>query len=359
MPSAPGQRGAKTRAAEPPALGVCAQGDDNKEMKTRILAALCLTAALPCAPVHAQFCSHVPSNTPSNGRCNAFPFSVTSSRYQTIVTRQDLGQRVTGLRQLAFAACRNGTLSASRITVRFAYISGTQLSNNFAANLGTQSVVMLQKQNFRWNYVADQWTDLGLTGLFTYLPTRGNLLVDIEIAGVTGGSTFRSDTRARLYANDWASQPPATGTQSNGALKMRLSEGRACTPASFTSYGAGCGRGPLKIIGLGRPQLGAQVQIQLGQGVPSRAGAYFLGLKRSAIGLDAAGMTGCTLYTDLVDVAATAFNFAGQANPLSFTIPRDARLVGLKLMYSGLNIDTRSNRRGITTAGGLAMQVGF
>ncbi|MCA8972065.1 MAG: hypothetical protein KDC95_19915 [Planctomycetes bacterium] len=313
-------------------------------------------ATLACAAT-AQNCWYAPDNTPTVGTCNVFPWGQSSSRYQTLMTQDDLGNRVTLFRALAFAGCGSGTFTAQRILIRFAYFQGTTLGTDFNQNLGAAPVTMLNATNFSWSYTANTFSDLKLTGTFPYTPSRGHLLVDIEFEGATGGGACHRDVRQRVYANNWTGSPPQNGTSNFGALKMRVSDGNPCMTGAFTNYGKACGPGPLAIAGSGTPTINTTATIQMSKGKASSAGGYFLGLQRLNIDLTSAGMTNCTLNTDLLLILPVAFDGAGLATAAQIPIPADNSLVGAILNWSGFNLDVAANPRGITTADGLEMKI--
>ncbi len=319
--------------------------------------ATALATALFATSVAAQNCWYAPNNTPTVGTCNVFPWGQASSRYQTLMTADDLGQRPTILRALAFASCGSGTFTANRITIRFNYFQGATLGTDFATNLGSGAVTMLNATSFSWSYAANQFSDLTLTGAFPYIPARGNLLVDIEFEGAAGGTSFHRDVRERVFANNWTGSPPSTGTLSNHALKMRVSDGNACAGAAFTNYGRSCGNGPLTIAGGGTPTIGTTVSLAMSGGRASSAGAYFLGATRLNLDLSGAGMSGCFLNTELLAIFGVAFDGSGAATPVQLPIPTDNTLVGAIINWSGFNLDTSANTRGITTANGVEMKI--
>lgn len=323
----------------------------------RTLSAAALTALL-AAPALAQNCFFVPDADATQGTCNAYPMNVSSTRYQTLVDATDLGNSVRILKELAFAPCGSGTMTASRILIRFAHFQGATLSTNFATNLGSNPTTMLQATNWQWSYTQNTWSPLGLTGTFTYIPTLGNLVIDIEFEGASGGTSCHRDTRQRVYANNWTGQPPATGSSSSAAAKLQLSNGLPCLIAAFTQYGTGCGNGPLTVSGTGLPQVGANVSVQMSRGAASSPGAYFLGGQKLAIPLSAGGFTNCTLYTDPLVLAGTVFDASGMAPALPISIPNDNNLLGLLLFFSGLDLDQSANPVGIAIANGLEMLVG-
>ncbi len=316
-----------------------------------------LATVLLVSSVAAQNCWYAPSNTPTVGTCNSIPLGQSSSRYQCLMTADDLGQRPTIIRALGFASCAGGTMTASRMLIRFNYFQGATLGTDFATNLGTGEVTMLNTTSFSWTYAANTWSDIPLTGTFTYIPTRGNLLIDVEFEGASGGASFHRDTRQRVYANNWTGTPPATGSSSSAAAKVRVTDGNACSVGAFTNYGRGCGAGPLAVAGTGTPTVGTTVTLAMTGGRASSAGAYFLGATRLNIDLSTAGMTGCFLNTDLLAIFGTAFDGSGAATPIQLPIPADNTLVGAIINWSGFNLDASANPFGITTANGVEMKI--
>lgn len=311
----------------------------------------------------AQNCFYMPSNTPNSGTCNVIPWGVNTAsrtwsnqRYQAKFTKAELGNAKRIIKDLAFAPCGSGTHRSTSLVIRMAHHNGA-LTTNFATNLGSSSVVVLNKTNHTWTKTVNAWSNVGLTNTFAYDPAKGDLLIDITVTGNinTGGTGMhRQSGRQRLYAFGWTGSPPATGRIDTAALKMRV-----CTSGgAFGNVGQGCGPGPLTMQGTGVPNIGQTIGIRAIKGRPNSGGAIVLGGQRQAIKLDLIGMTGCVLYTDVLAVQGTAFNSSGISVPWSLALPNDPTLVNQSFFSTAANFDPSANSFGIATADRLEVTIG-
>ena len=324
-----------------------------------------LLAVIATSHLGAQTtCHYVPSNTPASGGCNVIPWGMNSptwanQRYQTKITIADLGNAKRTITDLAFAPCNTGAHSSATLVIKMAHHKGA-LTTNYTTNLGNAAVTVLNKKNHSWTMTANTWSKVGLTGFFNYDPAKGDLLLDIL---VTGNSTTAShagghpDSRQRLYAYNWVGVPPASGTISaTAALKMRVCTG---TPnGSFTSYGNGCGRGPLTIVGSGTPNLTKKFGLNLTNGRASSGGFILVGAVQQSQSLASIGMPGCTLYLAPVFSSGVALDAKGVSASLSFGVPNNPYFVGKTIYGQGANIDTGSNVLNLTVSQGTTITFG-
>jgi hypothetical protein len=158
----------------------------------------------------------VPSNTPTVGTCNAFPFSPGATaewRYQAIFTAAQMGPaaRIT---DLSVAPCTTGTFSATMFEIRMSHLVGLP-SAGFDTNLPTP-VVVRNAGPYSWSPVIHAWSPLKLDCPFDYNGID-NLTVEIRYTGgVIGGgftgSCHRDAVAYRVYLNAVGAYTATTGS---------------------------------------------------------------------------------------------------------------------------------------------------
>ncbi|MBN2492032.1 MAG: hypothetical protein JXQ29_14390 [Planctomycetes bacterium] len=125
---------------------------------------------------------YVPSNTPSTGRLNSFPYGSAGSewRYQLVFNAALLGNRPFLVTEIAFAPSGTGTFTAGAFEVRMSHTT-MATSATFDVNL-PNPVTVLSTSNYAWQTTDQAWSPLGLTGSF---PCNGvdRLTVEIRILG--------------------------------------------------------------------------------------------------------------------------------------------------------------------------------
>jgi hypothetical protein len=305
--------------------------------------------------VLAQNYYYAPSDTPTAGTCNVFPWGQTSTRHQHVVTAAELGNTQQIIRDIAYAACNTGTFTAAQIVIVMDHFPGTTLSSTFAANLSANPVTVLSATNWTYAYTQHAWADIGLQNSFAYDPTLGNLIIDIEFCGGSGGSSFHRDFAPRCYANSGPCPSNPTGTSTTGALKVRLDAG---TGGTYSSFGQGCGNPALTLSGIGQPNIGTQSSVVMTNGAPNQIGAYGVSFAQANIPL--AGAPGCTLYTNPLIVAIAVFDPAGNAlMTLDIPLPSNPALIGLPLVHAGACVDPAANTLGVITSNGLLATIGM
>ncbi|GAB4155548.1 MAG: hypothetical protein Fur0037_23940 [Planctomycetota bacterium] len=276
-------------------------------MRTSLLALALLAAALPAQSFY------IPTNTPSSGTINVFPFGTTDMRYQALVRATELGGPGV-IHGFGLAPAATGIRSFTRVTMKMAHLASPTLSTNFDANLAAGSVTTMDVQNWEWHLTANTWNDVDLQVPFVYNGTD-NLVVEFLVIGSGGasGGMRRDNTNQRVYLENYAGQ--TTGTNGgNTAFKMRVNFG----DASYGVFGHGCvGAGSLTpaLTMSGSSQLGQTLVIDLTNTVPASLGAIWLGFHMGTpfpLDLGIYGFPGCLLY------------FPGLANICLVTDPQGA-----------------------------------
>ena len=223
----------------------------------------CIVLATATLPAQSFF---IPDVDASTGSCNVFPFGSTGGaniKYQQLVSAAELGNAPGLITGIGFAQCGEGIHHFDSLEVRLAHKPGNPtLVANFALNLQNDVTTVVAGSNYDWNLPASSWQEVGLQQAFAYNGVD-NLIVEVTArgsqwtaTGALGSSGMRAGSHQRVYANNWTSAPPASGTLTGTfALKVEIDMG----VAKVSSYGRGCagssGLAPrMAVIGL--PQLG-------------------------------------------------------------------------------------------------------
>lgn len=322
----------------------------------RAVVAALLALVLLQSAIVGQTYFHIPSDTPATGTCNVFPWGQSSTRHQHIVTAAELGNAATTINDIAYAACNSGTFTCSQILIRMDHYTGTTLNGTFASNLSANPTTVLNATNWSYPYAQHTWVDVGLTNPFSYDPSLGNLVIDIEFCGASGGTSFHRDVSPRCWSNGGPCPSNASGTAAIGALKVRVSTG---TDGNHSVYGQGCGTPALTLSGSGIPNIGANSTTILSNGTPSALAAYGVGLFSANTSLASIGAPGCTMYTNPIATVLVALDGSGTAPPFDIPIPNNASFVGVMLYTSGASVDPPQNAAGLTTANGIETRIGM
>ena len=311
-----------------------------------------LVALVLAGAAVAQTCIYSPDNSATTGSCNVIPFGQiansttwSNQKYQQVVPAATLGNNAMLIRELGFAACGSGTRTFRSIKITIDQTTNSPLSLTFAANLSPLATVVLDTTDYVWQNTASVWNRIGLARSYVYIPSRGDLVIDVEVQGAAfAGSThgFRTgSTLPRVYAFGWTGSAPATGSTDNASLKVEV-----CTDlADAQAYGAGC-RGQQN----GVPTISASAQprintpgfaINLAGAAATRPTILVLGgnaLPPFPLDLAVIGLPGCRLFcsADLMSGGATDPS-GNRTFPLG--IPNDPGLVGARLFAQHFVLD--------------------
>ncbi|MEZ5989898.1 MAG: hypothetical protein R3F30_12385 [Planctomycetota bacterium] len=331
------------------------------------LSVLALAACLS-----AQTTLPFPDNLPGSGGCNVIPFGNTASslstwgnqKYQTILTAAQIGTIPRVIAEISFPPCGTGTRLFKTIKIQLGYSSSATLSTTFASNL-TNPVTVLDATDYAWPQVANQWCRIGLQKDFTYIPTLGNLVIDIEVTGaqlVSGTAGFRSATSPalpRMYKYGWTT-PPTTGTSgTSSGIKWEL----LIDAADLSVYGIGCqgSNGVPALAFTGTAQLNTVFSVDLSGAPASKAAILILGannLKPLPVDLGIIGAKGCWLYVSLDLLFGVPTDASGNAS-VRFPIPNDRSLVRNRVYFQYAPIDATANNLGLTTSNYGRVLIGY
>ena len=302
-----------------------------------MLRVLALTAALAAGLSAQSF--YVPTNTPTTGNANAFPFNTTDMRYQALIRATDLGGIPTLIRGFALAPSTNGTIACAHLTMKMAPIAAATLSTTFDANLAAGATTLLDVSNFAWPVTASAWNEIDMQTPF-FFNGVDNVVVEFLVTGRTSGVSMRRDaTNQRIYQGSYTGQ--TTGTDGGlTAFKMRLITGDAST----SRFGRGCvGSNALTpdLTFAGTGQLGTTLTQQVSNGIASMPAFLSLGFFTGfPFPLDLAqfGLPGCTAYFS-ADATLLTFLSASGVGTLGVPIPNDPSYVGIVLYSQWFLID--------------------
>lgn len=179
---------------------------------------------------------HVPSNTPTSGVCNNFPFNPNwsgasgSFRYQLLVPSSLLGGKACCITQVSFAPCYTVTFKATQFEMSMGHTTLATPSLTFVNNMPAPQVVF-PAGPVSYARTASTWSPLNLAQAFVYNGID-NLVVEIRYQGGTlqGGSSSADRQNSILtlnyhrlwrYGTGSYTNPTASGTDARGLL-MRL-----------------------------------------------------------------------------------------------------------------------------------------
>lgn len=339
-------------------------------MHQRTLATTLLLAGSLLAPAAAQ-CHGIPDNVTNSGGCNVIPFgdadpksaSWSNQLYQTLVLASDLNNQAGLVTGLSFAPCGSGLRQFQRLTIRMGHCSSATMSTTFANNFTTPAQTVLDVRDFHWPNVANVWNRMPLETPFVYVPQLGNLLIEIHVEGVgmPGGTNgMNTGARPRMYARSWTGSPPPTGTLgSSAAVKLEVCLGTAGT----ATFGAGClgsNQQAPKLDYTGSSKMGQTLSIDISAAAGVNPFVVLFGNTVAPplpVQLDALGMPGCRMYTNVLLSLGAATNASG-AGSLPVPVPNDPALTGVLLFNQGVVFDKAANALGLVATNGGQFVVG-
>lgn len=282
---------------------------------------------------------YVPTNTPTVGTANAFPFNTTDMRYQALIRAVELNNTPALITGFGLAPSTSGTLAYGHVTMKMAHLASPTLSTTFDTNLAAGAVTTMDAPNFVWPVTANAWMDVDLQTPFLYNGVD-NLVVEFLVtARVTGAAMRRDATNQRVYLGSYTGQ--LVGTDGgNTAFKMRVITG----DATVATFGRGCPGSNALIPTLsfsGTSQLGQTLNHNLANALaftPCLAAFGFSSAPPFPIDLTFLGFTGCQAYTNPVVMLGTLSDGLGAAS-IGVSIPLDPALVGFLLYSQWIAID--------------------
>ncbi len=146
-----------------------------------------------------------PSNTPSTGTCNSWPFGVyTEWRLQFIIDAKVMPNKPVKITDIAFAPCRSGTWTAKQFQIRMGHTTHTNFSTSgttkFDKMLGPCPTI-LYNGSLTWSCTTNTWCDVGLQAHFGYDGKR-NICGEIRYMGRGSLSlSCHRDTMPRAYTH--------------------------------------------------------------------------------------------------------------------------------------------------------------
>jgi hypothetical protein len=294
---------------------------------TLILCVASLTASLSAQSFY------IPTNTPTVGTANAFPFNTTDMRYQALIRATELNSTPAVITGFSLAPAASGTLAYGPVTMKMAHLASPTLSTTFDTNLAAGAVTTMDVPAFVWPVTINTWMDVDLQTPFVYNGVD-NLVVEFLVtARVTGASMRRDATNQRVYLGNYTGQ--LTGTDGGlTAFKMRVITGDASTG----TFGRGCvGSNALTptVNFTGTAQLGQTLNHNLANALPNALCVGVFGFTSAPpfpIDLTIIGLPGCKAYIDGVVTLGAVADGAGAAT-IGIAIPASPGLVGA-VLYS-------------------------
>lgn len=335
-------------------------------MLPRVLASLAVLAALPVATASAQDSVYVPDSRADQGPCNAIPFGSfghqpffpSNLKYQVLVPWAKLaGLTRPVIEEIAFASCAESVNLLATIRIQMSQVDATALTSEFANNLGTAPVTVLDSKTYYWHQKADAWARIGLQRPFQ-LTNGKNLVIDIEVTGavhltpaIEPSATHISGHRAdvampRLFACDWETAPPAKGVLKPGAgLKIELAS-RASDLGLFGigCKGAGKERPKLDLTGVARPS--GTVTVALSDSLASSPTLLVIGFNNQAPFPLALGFGDCRIYHSM-DLALAAATDANGKLSLRIALPASASLSNTRFYTQFFQVEITNTKIGV------------
>jgi len=230
-------------------------------MKTLLLAAavcLVLSGSLVAGDVHH------PDADPTKGSLFALPWSLAECRYQAIVPASVFNGKKVQIREMAFAPGAAGIYTSSQCEIRFAHKTQFSLNSTFDNNLKKDTTVVFTGK-INWNYVANQWSDVGLTAGFNYNGVD-NLVVEIRHMTAPAAVNCRSgNVRTVFITGQGAYTAPTAGPLGIiAAPKMRFTYHETVLNATGTPSPGG--RIDFDLLSTTDPGLAYQMGSSLGNG---------------------------------------------------------------------------------------------
>jgi len=302
-----------------------------------------LVLLLAASGAVAQSYVYVPSDTPSTGGLNAWPFSAHPNwRFQILVPASALPSAAFKISSVAFAAASTSTFSATEFQIRMAHTTLSTLDSVFDNNFDHPPIVCYDGP-IVYNTTQDTWCPIGLTSKFGYDGVR-NLVIEIRYRGGSSQSLLLH------YGGTWRSYThlgpdPYTATYRTGAgggPKVRLNKiltGIVATPSTVSV-------GTFLPITVGNATPGHKYQIlnAFGQGRIPLGGIHVLDLAFDPL-----------LLTSLFGGAPTFSGYAGTVSsqqPVTgrLAVPNLSALAGVNLYSAAFFYDRQAVRGTTNTA---------
>lgn len=209
---------------------------------------LCISAGLT-----AQFIYN-PSDTPSTGGANSWPFNLyTGWRFQFIIDQKVLGTCPLTITDIAFApsSTRTWGTTVTKFEMRMGHTTykdfGTAGTTLFDKILGPSPTVVYPAGTISWPCTSGVWSDIGLKAPFVYNGS-GNICVEVRyLATASAGLSTRTDasiarayTHARYSANPFTEpnwESPIPGEMMGPKHRLTLMKGLTVVPDPAVSIG--------------------------------------------------------------------------------------------------------------------------
>jgi len=337
-------------------------------MKTSFIAALVLFAVPAPAQIVdypdsaiGEAASFFPISTPRDGRTVRGQIlcpSTAADLPQTKAVVWRVGFQLAGREPYATFVLRAGTTKVQSLT------------GSWSTNLPDQRIqkdlsgTVLPGGTQGWP-PQNVWVEFDLDHPFIFTPGDA-IVVDITARSEVPGEHCKTAMgpgvwRAYDPSYDESSTGPTT-ISDFGGLKLRF----AFMPLGWTPYGTGCGPEPqVELWGVTEPKLGGNLKLAVNDLTLTTVEALLcVGGSRTwfngvplPIAMDGFGMPGCQL---LQDFAGGIHRMArmGSSASLTFAVPNDPGLLGLKAWFQGLVCDVSTNPRGLVLTQGLEMLLG-
>jgi len=280
---------------------------------------------------------YVPTNTPSSGSRNSWPFNLYPEwRYQMVIDAKYLGNQPLVIKELSFATSATGSFTATQFEVRMGH-STVATSGTFDNNIPNPTTVLSALTSYTWKTTDKTFSPIGLTNTFNY-DGVSRLCIDIRIlggarTGFSGTCYYDNGNHDRTWNNSAGAWKAATGSVGVGSgLKIRLT---VSGPALLIPSGTGQIGTTVDLNLIAAPDAGKTYRLgtSLGTG-PLPIGARQIDLSLDPVLLASIGGTLPSVFKDYAGMLGKAGKATGK-----LILPKDPVLIGIKTYSAFLTFD--------------------
>ncbi len=288
---------------------------------------------------------------------NVFPFGWTNQHYMQAHGSSEVSVAPVSVVGLAFRSRTNSTLTARVIDckVKVGYTSSPApaLNTTFASNwLGAPQTGFNGNLNVPSAAANTDFTKFDTKVLFTtpfiYIPSRGNLLWEVENRTTSGATNVydRVGNTSRQIGRMWATgSTTATGT-------FRAGEGlvvQLMTP--------GGGRAIVNLSNNGVPTINRSFSVDVSRAAANAPAALWLGASQLNVPIGAVA-PGCSLLVSLDAIFGVVATDASGNGSIPIALPNNPSLVGIQFYNQFMVVDAAANTLGLAFSNGGAGKVG-
>lgn len=296
------------------------------------------------------------ASTPGNS-ANSYPWGYFNLHYMQAFAAADF-PGTTLVRGLEFRNRRNYAQNAYALSVvvRVGYTNSAPrtLNRTFASNWSRTPTVgfsgTLNVPSFASQTDPTVWTlKVPFRVPFIYSPALGNFLWECENSTATRPSSNYFDSisstavqTSRLFANGATNPTGSLGTGYGVITRI---------------IGAGSTGAIVKLTNTGVPVINRSFQVHVSGAVANSVAVLWLGAQQLNVSLSPT-LPGCTLYTSLDVLLGAVQTGTTGSNTMTFALPNDRRLVGIRYFNQWMVLDSNANSVGVVFSNGGDAKIG-